>query len=197
MNNVLKLEPRENEWLNLETEKTYSRATIGSLVHAALEQNWSETETEKQPGYLPKNVQTEIWELVHRARNGVFTALSQLEWQCEMAISVEYENIQLEGIVDAHLGGWVLDYKTDTRLEPEHHLIQLSIYAKYFKATRASLAYLRHNTLHEFSLEDLGRGEQQLLEVLRGIGEAQYKATPSSRACKFCAFSRQCKDFVA
>jgi ATP-dependent helicase/nuclease subunit A len=191
------LEPLERDWMNLEnTEKKYSRATIGSLVHAALEQNWSETDIEKQLGYLPKHVLSEVWELVHNARKGVFTILSQLEWQREIAISVEYQNIQLEGIVDAHLDGWVLDYKTDARVEPEHHLMQLSIYAKHLGATRASLAYLRHNALHDFSLEDLERGQQQLLEVLKGIGEAQYKATPSSSACRFCAFSRQCKEAI-
>ncbi|MEY4530783.1 MAG: hypothetical protein RLZZ156_1504 [Deinococcota bacterium] len=191
------LEPFEYEWLSLDSEKAYSRASLGSLVHAALEQNWLETDTEKQLGYLPKQVQTEVWELVHRARNGVFTALSQLEWQREIAISAEYQNIQLEGIVDAHQNGWVLDYKTDTRIQPEHHLMQLSIYAKHLGATRASLAYLRHDTLHDYSLEDLERGQQQLLEVLNGIRVAQYTATPSSSACKYCAFSRQCKDFVS
>jgi ATP-dependent helicase/nuclease subunit A len=191
------LEPLERDWLNLEnTEKTYSRATIGSLVHATLEQNWSETETEKQLGYLPKHVLSEVWELVHNARNGVFTVLSQLEWQREKAISVEYQNIQLEGIVDAHTTGWVLDYKTDMRLEPEHHLMQLSIYAKHFGATRASLAYLRHNVLYDYSIEDLERGQTQLLEMLSGIRAAQYTATPSSAACRFCAFSRQCKEAI-
>jgi ATP-dependent exoDNAse (exonuclease V) beta subunit len=56
---------------------------------------------------------------------------------------------------DAH-GLCVLDFKTDQRMEPEHHAFQLSLYRAaagdiFGLPARAFVYYLRHGREHEYT----------------------------------------------
>ena len=200
------LEPLEREWLSSAAEssaagaeeRVYSRATIGSMVHAALERECrSHGDLEQLYQHTNDDVLREVWSLVSRAKLGQFAGLTAHTWQRELPISLTLHGIDLEGIVDAYQPalGWVLDYKTDGAMHPDHHLMRLALYAKHLGATRASLAYLRHDTLHEYSSADLQRGEALLQDVLTQIGAGKHAATPSSQNCQYCAFQRQCPEY--
>jgi ATP-dependent helicase/nuclease subunit A len=91
--------------------------------------------------------------------------------------------VPFEGVIDADYGDWIVDYKTDRQVHPEHHAPQLALYLRATGAARASLDYLRHDLLYTLSADELAQG----LSVAQMFG-----ATPSAEACRFCLHRGVC-----
>ncbi|MFT2722463.1 PD-(D/E)XK nuclease family protein, partial [Deinococcus sp. A31D244] len=108
-------------------------------------------------------------------------------------IQVKLGDVTFEGIVDAFdpEGALVLDYKTDRHVQPEHHLPQLALYAHHLGATRAALAYLRHDRLHVFEEGDLQRGLALVQDAVARLQARQFDPVPSP-ACRYCPFRGVC-----
>ena len=166
---------------------------IGDAVHRALEHGWTPAEMQAKLSYFaPADLQTVIT-LVRRMGGDVYAEVQGRPYQRERAIQVPLDGLTFEGIVDAFdpEGGLVLDYKTDRHVDPEHHLPQLSLYAHHLGATRAALAYLRHDTLHVFEQGDLQRGLDRVRDAVRRLQDKTFDPTPSP-ACRYCSFRGVC-----
>lgn len=167
---------------------------IGDAVHRALEHGWSPAEIKKQfPYFAVSDFQT-VLTLVASMSKPAFAAVRNRPYLRERPIQVQVGPIVFEGIVDAHdvEGGLVLDYKTDKHMDPAHHLSQLSLYAHHLQAQEAALAYLRHDHLHLYSGEDLGRGYAQVEADVDRMVALDFKPIPAPTTCQRCAFRGVC-----
>lgn len=166
---------------------------IGDAVHRALEHGWTATELHKQLGYFaPPDLKT-VTTLVQSFQGDVYAEVRDRPYQRERPIQVKLGDVTFEGIVDAFdpAGALVLDYKTDRHVQPEHHLPQLALYAHHLGATRAALAYLRHDRLHVFEEGDLQRGLALVQDAVARLQARQFDPVPSP-ACRYCPFRGVC-----
>ncbi|AWT37389.1 hypothetical protein DM785_16885 (plasmid) [Deinococcus actinosclerus] len=166
---------------------------IGDAVHRALEHGWTTTEMHRHLGYFaPPDLKT-VTTLVQNFQGDVYAEVRGRPYQRERPIQVDLGGVIFEGIVDAFDadGQLVLDYKTDRHVQPEHHLPQLALYAHHLGATRAALAYLRHDYLHVFDEADLQRGLSLVQDAVSRMKEADFQPSPSP-ACRYCSFRGVC-----
>ncbi|GGL19003.1 UvrD-helicase domain-containing protein [Deinococcus radiotolerans] len=166
---------------------------IGDAVHRALEHGWTATEMHRHLGYFAAPDLKTVITLVESFQGDAYTKVRGRPYQRERPIQVTLDGVTFEGIVDAFdpEGALVLDYKTDRHVQPEHHLPQLALYAHRLGATRAALAYLRHDRLHEFGETDLQRGLALVQDAVRRIQEHDFGPSPSP-ACRYCSFRGVC-----
>ncbi|WP_158680030.1 exodeoxyribonuclease V subunit beta [Deinococcus sp. NW-56] len=167
---------------------------IGDAVHRALEHGWDRAVMrERFPYFAPADFQTVVT-LVEAMGGEAFSDLRGRPFEREKAIQVPLGAVTFEGIVDAFdpQGALVLDYKTDRRMLPEHHLPQLALYAHHLGAREAALAYLRHGALHRFTEDDLERGLALVQDTARRMEDLDFAPTPSASTCRFCAFRGVC-----
>jgi ATP-dependent helicase/nuclease subunit A len=168
---------------------------VGTLVHLALEHKIRDIE--KLAGFdvgLGKDAVAEALELAQRfdqVEN--FAAFRQANTQWELPITLSIGRLTLNGIVDLLGSDWVLDFKTDQEMNPQHHRFQLWAYAQATGKTTAHLAYLRHNYLHTFNAEDLQTTTQAAEILVERILAGDYSAVPSSLNCSFCAYAEICE----
>jgi ATP-dependent helicase/nuclease subunit A len=166
---------------------------IGDAVHRALEHGWTATELQTRLGYFAASDLKTVTGLVESFRKDVYADVRDRPYVREQPIQVALDGLTFEGVVDAfdREGGLVLDYKTDRTVQPEHHLPQLALYAHHLGATRAALAYLRHDHLHVFEEADLQRGLALVQGAVTRLKAKQFDPTPSP-ACRYCPFRGVC-----
>jgi ATP-dependent helicase/nuclease subunit A len=86
----------------------------------------------------------------------------------------------------------VLDFKTDSDMQPHNHQLQFWIYSNAMGKPTAYLAYLRHNHLHPFDGESLtslnGRASMLVEKII--VGEFAPTANPTS--CGMCSYGEIC-----
>jgi ATP-dependent helicase/nuclease subunit A len=185
------LQPLERDWRTIhnEGEQHTRAANVGTITHRALEMELQTPEDLARVfPTLPQTMINEIANLIQTAR----ALIPKVETR-EQSLTITLDGITLEGIIDAtQPDGQIIDYKTDRHINPEQHLVQLAIYAHATKTTTATLAYLRHNTLHTFKPADLERGLHQAQTALHGIRQATFTATPNQTTCQHCAFNHDC-----
>ncbi|GEM49179.1 UvrD-helicase domain-containing protein [Deinococcus cellulosilyticus] len=171
--------------------------SIGGLVHTALEQDWTSFEAIQNHfvGEHPAVIH-EVYRLVSSLQDEAFQELKNLPFTREQAYSIPYAGMTFEGVIDAFTDGWIIDYKTDSFMDPEHHLPQLALYSHHLKIPKASLVYLRHNTLHTFGAEELARGLQDIDRMLANLRSGKLDPTPSAFSCRFCPHQSHCPDAV-
>ncbi|PYE52029.1 UvrD-helicase domain-containing protein [Deinococcus yavapaiensis] len=167
-------------------------AIIGSAVHRAIELAWTPAEMERHLAYLPDRAREEVARLVSALSGDAYRELRGLEAQRELNVSPVLAGVRFEGVIDALYDGWVVDYKTDKEAAPHHHLPQLAVYAAHVGANRASLAYLRHDRLHDFTEDELRWGLQLAEGAARRMFEGDFEATPSVDTCRWCAYRGSC-----
>lgn len=170
---------------------------IGGLVHTALENHWLTFEDIQShlEGEHPA-VLHEVFRLVSSLEDEAFRDLQGLTFQRERAFRIPYGSMAFEGVIDAFTDTWIIDYKTDSYLDPEHHLPQMALYSHHLQIPKASLVYLRHNTLHTFSAEELQKGLQDIDRMLSGLRSGVLNANPSAFNCRFCPHQTHCPDAV-
>lgn len=172
---------------------------IGSLTHLALELDLATVDDLRRESIeSPDSQLAAAVELADRFRNDpAYAAFRSAECDREVPFMTEMGGLKLHGIADLVGSDFVLDYKTDSEMDPEEHRFQLWAYAAALGKNRAYVAYLRHGVLHEFSEDDLMDVASDSEKILKGIHDGNYSSKPSEKACSFCSFSSICEDSVA
>lgn len=182
------------ELARLNPEGRVAGRQIGDAVHQAMEHGWRGEELLSKVNYLALPDQQQVVTLVQAFSKPVFASVNTRTYQREKPIQVPLGGILFEGVVDAFdtAGGLVLDYKTDRSVSPEHHLPQLSLYARHLGASEAVLAYLRHDHLHQFSTQDLQEGYEWVREAVDSMNHRQFEPAPQVHKCRRCEFRGVC-----
>ncbi|MGB3769004.1 MAG: UvrD-helicase domain-containing protein, partial [Phormidesmis sp.] len=172
---------------------------IGTLTHKALELGIDSAEAlAKHAPNLPKeNVQTAFNLAQSFQTDSAYQQYRSDEVAQEQSVSLQFGGLTLNGKVDLVGDDFVLDFKTDQTIHPEHHQFQLWAYSKAAGKSSAHLAYLRRNHLHSFEADDLAQIEKQAESLIRRLMSGDFVATASEQSCKICPFSECCEDYVA
>ena len=178
-----------------------SGAAIGSAVHQAIELGWSGVRIQSGFAHLRAEERAEVANLVQSLQTPAFAALPAGQPRREVPLSVPFGELTFEGVIDALYtdtpeGAWIVDYKTDRTVRPEHHAPQLALYMQATGAQRASLAYLRHGLVHTLSEAELHQGLSLSRRAAGGIQAGQFAPTPSAEACRFCLHRQVCDSAV-
>ena len=118
-----------------------------------------------------------------------------LEW--EQPVSLSLSGITFNGFVDLVGEDFVLDFKTDRNLHPEHHQFQLWAYSQATAKPNAHIAYLRHDHLHTFNSVHLSKLTASASALVDGLAQGDFTPTPSEASCGICPYSELCEEFHA
>ena len=113
-----------------------------------------------------------------------------LVWEKEIALKIG--GLTLNGRVDLVGEDFVLDFKTDRTIQPEHHRFQLWAYSKATGKASAHLAYLNKNYLHRFDADRLAQIEEQAESLIERLMQGDFQATASEQSCGICPFQEVC-----
>ncbi|MEM9803668.1 MAG: UvrD-helicase domain-containing protein [Cyanobacteria bacterium P01_D01_bin.56] len=171
---------------------------LGRLTHKALELNLYHPEAlSKQAPHLPRSVVTEAIELAQRFHQAeVYSAQRQQRLQWEQPISLTVGRLTLNGIVDVVGDDFILDFKTDQIISPQHHRFQVWAYSQALNKPNAYLAYLRHDHLHHFEKGALTELEQLAEALVLKLMDGEFTATPAPSSCNICPYSEMCDSRV-
>lgn len=169
-----------------------SGAMIGSAVHQAIELGLSDALIQGQFTHLSPAERHEVSRLVTSLQEPAFAELRGKTPLREIQVTHQIGELTFEGVIDAMYDDWVVDYKTDRRMEPADHLPQLALYCAATGARKASLAYLRHATLHDFTAEELQHGLEQIGRMRKGVEAFQFAPDPSPTRCTYCTYRQVC-----
>lgn len=171
---------------------------LGRLTHTALELNLYQPEAlSKHAPHLPLAVVTEAIELAQRFHQSeVYAAQRQQRLQWEQPISLTVGRLTLNGIVDVVGDDFILDFKTDQTISPQHHRFQVWAYSQALNKPNAYLAYLRHDRLHHFEKGGLTELEQAAEALVLRLMDGEFTATPSPSCCNICPYSEICDSRV-
>jgi ATP-dependent helicase/nuclease subunit A len=167
---------------------------IGSLAHRALELDLDTDEKLKAYNDTadPQLAATAL-ELANNFRESQsFAEFRISNIRREVPITLSVGGVTVTGYADLVGPDFVLDFKTDSTPEPQHHALQLWAYAKALKKPRAVVAYLRHNDTYTFSEGELMQAEKRANRVLAGIADGDFDATSSRESCGVCAYTSIC-----
>ena len=171
-----------------------SAMRIGTLAHLALEHEIVSTTALRAiaPGASDDEIERAIF-LANAFGGDAFESVKGSEMSREVRFVKQLGPVWLAGVADLVGDDFVLDHKTDAVMDPDSHRFQLWAYAKALGKSRAFIAYLAHNELHEFTAEDLARVEEEAGDMLARIARGDYTATPSRAVCEFCAYQEVCE----
>lgn len=168
--------------------------TVGTLTHTALELDLKSVD-ELRP-FADGAADDLIAEAIGLAQNfnsqEAFAAVRGLTATGEKSMTLAQNGVTITGIADLAGDDFVLDYKTDSEIDPEHHKFQLWAYAEALGKQKAYLAYLRHDTLYEFGQEELKRIKTEAVKLLEGVSTGNYEPKPSETNCSYCIFNTIC-----
>jgi ATP-dependent helicase/nuclease subunit A len=168
--------------------------TVGTITHKALECDVHTVEelTTIYPVAEPELV-NEALSLANRFRTDpCYATVRDAGALREIPITFIVHGVRVHGIADLVGDDFVLDFKTDALMDPEHHRSQLWAYASSLGKTRAYVAYLRHGELYEFEGGELEAAGSTTSFLLRGIAEGEYAATPGEKVCGYCRYADIC-----
>jgi ATP-dependent helicase/nuclease subunit A len=179
-------------------DQAVSAGDVGTVVHLALWRDWDEAKLQDFVWDWDIAAQHEAQTLIAQFRQHPAFAGVQRRARREVPIMLSVGTLVLRGQVDAYspTDSLVLDFKTDQVIEPERHLLQVAAYAQYLGARRAALAYLRQGVLHEFTPEQLHRGQQELREIADKVAGHAFDPIPSAQVCPTCPFRALCPAMV-
>ncbi len=175
-------------------EKAGSARRIGTLTHTALEHGIRETEYLQS--FDASASEKELKEAIHLAKefdiSAVYAPVRHAKGR-ERPVMLRFNRLTLNGIVDLYSHDFVLDFKTDREIEPEHHRFQLWIYAKALRVNTAYIAYLRNNYLHRYSENELNTCETEIHSMIERIRNEDFTAYPSDQYCPWCPYQEICE----
>lgn len=168
---------------------------LGSLTHKALELGIRDAEA--LAAFDPELEPELVAKAVHWAQQfdsaPVYAGVRDRIDQRELPIQYPLGGLVLNGTVDAVGSDFILDYKTDKTMEPEHHALQLAVYVAALGKERALLAYLRHNTLHALDSAELHGFQVQAKRIATQIQAGHFEPTPDPTRCQSCSYQTICK----
>lgn len=168
---------------------------LGRLTHKALELKIDSIEDlAKHELQLPITAVQEALELAQKFHSAdVYRNYRRGNLRWEENISLEVGGLTLNGVVDLVGDDFVLDFKSDQSIQPEHHKFQLWAYSRATGKADAYLAYLRHDHIHPFNtatLKDLDHQSNQLVERLMN---RDFVPKPEHhRHCRICPYAEIC-----
>ncbi|MEB3221714.1 MAG: UvrD-helicase domain-containing protein [Candidatus Sericytochromatia bacterium] len=176
-------------------------AALGTLVHLALEHGARGREAigalAVQAGSALAGDDAAVGEAADLVQSfhaaPAFALLRAAPLRQEVAFREVLGPLVVSGKIDALGPGFVLDYKTDREVDPDHHLLQLAVYARHAGVAEAYLAYVRHDRLHRFDAAALAAGQARALEVAAAIARGEFEPRPSPLACGACPQARRCE----
>lgn len=171
---------------------------IGTLTHKALELGIDSVEalSKHAPDLSDENVQTAFSLANSFQTDSAYQSCRSDDLSWEKSISLIVGGLTLNGKVDLVGDDFVLDFKTDQAIHPEHHQFQLWAYSKATGKSSAHLAYLRHGHLHSFEADDLANIEAQAEAMIERLMKGDFEATASEQSCRICPFSECCNDYI-
>lgn len=167
---------------------------IGILTHRALELGISDVETlRKQASHLPLTFVEDAISLTQKfLQSDTFTPFRKGPIEKEKSISLTVGNLTLNGWVDLVGEDFVVDFKTDSKIMPEHYQFQLWAYARATESAEAHLAYLRHDHVHSFTSETLLHFDQQAKNLVQQLMDGNWEPQADRDRCKICPYAGIC-----
>jgi len=110
---------------------------------------------------------------------------------------LKHNGADLVGVVDLVGEDFVLDYKTDSEIQPAEHRFQLWAYSTALGKPAAFIAYLRKSHLHKFSVKDLADAERVAHRLVDNIAAGKFDADPSIEKCNRCVYANICASSAA
>jgi ATP-dependent helicase/nuclease subunit A len=167
---------------------------IGKLTHKALELGIDQAETlATYAPHLPLTAVAEALTLAQTFHHSpIYAAYRAGATHWEHPVSLTLDGLTLNGVVDLVGEDFVLDFKTDQAMHPEHHQFQLWAYSRATSKPNAYLAYLRHDHLHAFdagALQDFDHPANALVDRLMS-GDFTPKAAHHN--CGICPYEAVC-----
>ena len=171
---------------------------LGRLTHKALELGIdSVEELAKQKSQLPIAAVKEAFSLAqkfHLADAYAEQRQGNLTW--EKAVSLRVGTLTLNGIVDLVGDNFVLDFKTDQSMHPDHHRFQLWAYSRAAGKPIAHLAYLRHDRLYSLTSAELSALDQEATALVKQLTSGDFSACHNSLSCNICPYAEFCDSRV-
>jgi ATP-dependent helicase/nuclease subunit A len=167
---------------------------VGALMHRAIARNVREAEALVR--YDPTLSLDHVKEALDLARcffeDELFSAhIAQAEsWN--RAFALKKQGITIEGIIDLVGRDFVVDFKADHEMWPQHHRFKVWAFAEASQKPAAHIAYLRHTRLHKFDAGELALIGDETEALIDGIAKGDYQAAPSYENCLHCSFANVC-----
>lgn len=167
---------------------------VGTAAHLALELDLEDESTlaRQVPDLSPDLIAAAMDHARTFRTAPVFQSVREAIVERERPITLRLQGLELQGVVDALGKDFVLDYKTDRVMDPDHHAMQLWAYTKALGRPRAYLAYLQHGELVELSSNRLEAAGVQAKAIARAITDSHFEATPKPANCQGCAYGSIC-----
>ena len=169
---------------------------VGSLVHTALEHNITDL-ARLQPFCHLSWEQTPVTEALDLVKDfldsDTYKTFRDTATAKEYPVRLKIEGIDFSGIVDLLGQDWLLDYKSDRVVNPQHHRFQIWAYASALGYNKAYIAYLRHNYVHNFTLADLDAIAIEAQQLVKEIVAGNYQAKPKIENCTICPYNSLCQ----
>jgi ATP-dependent helicase/nuclease subunit A len=171
---------------------------IGSLTHKALELGLNDlAELHPHAGQLSEEHIQEAFDLAQQFHQSpVYQVVREGETQREQTVALSVKGLTLNGVVDLVGHDFVLDFKTDSEMQPHHHQFQLWAYGKATGKSTAYLAYLRHDHLHQFAEESLTSLEDQAAILVEKLMAGDFAPNANHISCGICSYAEVCDSRV-
>jgi ATP-dependent helicase/nuclease subunit A len=171
-------------------------ARIGTLTHLALELGLR-TVDDLRP--LSEGASEEMLQKAMVLAENFYSADEFIEFRTglperEVSKTLAINGLQISCKVDRVGENYVLDFKTDSAMEPQHHAIQLWTYAQALNKTRAVVGYLRLQKKYEYNAGELSSAGEKARTAVKGIAAGEFASTPSLDGCRHCSYRIICSD---
>ena len=172
---------------------------IGTLTHKILELDLPDLATAHRQArsldrpLTARQIQT-AWALAQQFHTAaVYKTVRDRAIGQEQVVALPLDGLTLHGSVDLVGDDFVLDFKTDREVIPEHHQFQLWAYARALEKPTAHLAYLRHDHLHQFNHATLGQLDTLAHVLIQQIRTGDFAPTPHAHQCDRCPYVEICE----
>ncbi|MBD2109305.1 UvrD-helicase domain-containing protein [Nodosilinea sp. FACHB-13] len=169
---------------------------LGKLTHKALELSIDQAET--LAAYAPHLPLTAVEEALTLAQafhhSPIYSAHRTGATHWEHPVSLTVGDLTLNGVVDLVGEDFVLDFKTDQAIHPEHHQFQLWAYSRATSKPNAYLAYLRHDHLHPFEAGALQDFDHQANALISKLMSGDFTPNAAHYNCGICPYGEICSE---
>lgn len=169
-----------------------SAKSLGQLFHTAICKQEDPTDFKKWFKGLSVTAQTQLQPLLDHMQSPLLSELNGVPFQREHSIEFTLAGQKFQGIIDASTSDWLIDYKTDSQIEPERHLLQLALYQYHLKTPKTSLVYVKHQHIHTFSPTELAQGLEKAEQLIFAMQQGHFEATPQASVCLGCMHNKYC-----
>jgi ATP-dependent helicase/nuclease subunit A len=169
---------------------------VGKLMHKAIELGIKDVKALRR--YDPALQQEHVEEALNLAQcfqeDSVFSPFREVSKGREQLVNVRVGQVMLQGVIDLVGDDFIMDFKSDQEMSPQHHRFQLWAYAQAAGKPSAHIAYLRHGHVHTFASEELDAVGQEVQNLLAQLHSGHLASSPSEGSCCHCPYGEICPD---